>query len=827
MHAVVGFFRDMQLGFRQLLRQPGFAAVAILSLALGIGLNTTLFSVVNSVLLRGGHIAEPDRVVEVYTSATADFPQLTTSYPDFIDIRQDATALEGLAAHSFVRGILSSGDRPALVTGEAVTANYFDLLGIPIPLGRGFLDAEAATAGAAPVAVLSHSLWQQRFGSGPAIVGERITLSSVQYTVVGVGPPGFAGTVPGVITDFWVPLTMVESLVFSGVQWSSDQNPGRTRLDRRGTRWLFVKGRLADERTVEEARAQIDTIVRRLATEYRGTNEDLKASVLPAAGIRFHPMLDGYVKAASAGLLGAVGLVLLIACANVANLLLARGTARRREFAIRTAVGASRATVVRQLLAEGLVLAGAGGALGLLIAWWAGRALTGVGTNVFPIPLRFEFSIDATVLAFALLASAGTALVFGLLPALSSSKPELVPALKDQAESDRRKRFSLRDALVVGQLALSLMLLACGALLARGLVAAQTVDLGYDPQSIASLSFNLQMNGYDTQRATALRDRALNALRVVPGVTAVSYASRLPLSPDVNLSGIVVPGYHNASDEDTPVDVVSIGPGYFEAVGVPLVSGRAFSAQDTAEGRRVAIVNETMARTFWPNGQAIGGRLHTDGRSSDPYEVIGIARDHKVRSVGEPPRPYLHLPAGPSREVGLIVRTAGPAVRALPSLGQAVLSLEPSIVFTEDVAASDVAATTMAPTRIGAMVVGGFGMLALVLAAVGLYGIVSYSVSRRTHEVGIRLAVGATPGQVLRLVLVQGIRLAVVGTILGALFAASAGQLLESLLYGVSATDPLAFGVASTLLLLVAIAANLVPALAASRVDPLRALRAE
>jgi putative ABC transport system permease protein len=823
----MSFFRDMKLGVRQLLRQPGFAAVAILSLALGIGLNTTLFSVVNAVLFRGGHMADPERLVEIYTSATADFPQLTTSYPDFIDIKRDATVLEGIAAHGFVRGILSTGDRPALVTGEVVTANYFDLLGIRMPLGRGFIEEEAAVAGGAPVAILSHSLWQQRFGSRPTMVGERVTLSNLQYTVIGIAPAGFAGTVPGIVTDFWVPLTMVESLVFSGVQWSSDQNSGRTRLDRRGTRWLFVKGRLAEGRTVDEARAQIDTIVARLAKEYPGTNEDLTVSVLPAADIRFHPMLDGYVKAASAGLLAAVALVLLIACANVANLLLARGTARRRELAIRTAVGASRVTLVRQLLAEGLVLAGAGGALGLLIAWWAGRALAGVGTNVFPIPVRFEFAIDASVLAFALAASAATALVFGLLPALSSSKPELVPALKDQADSDRRTRFSLRNALVVGQLALSLMLLACGALLARGFVAARSVDLGYDPHTIASLSFNLQMNGYDTDRATALRDRAVEALRAVPGVTAVSYASRLPLSPDINMSGIAVPGYHNASDEDTPVDVVAVGPGYFDAVGVALVSGRAFSAQDTTERRRVAIVNETMARTFWPAGGAVGGRLHTGGLSSEPYEVIGVSRDHKVRSVGEPARPYLHLPAGPSREVGLVVRMAMPVEGALPSLRQAVLSLEPSIVFTEDVAASEVAATTMAPTRIGAMVVGAFGLLALVLASVGLYGVVSYSVSRRRHEVGIRLAVGATPGQVLRLVLVQGIRLAVVGTIVGSLFAAAAAQLLESLLYGVSAIDPIAFGVASMLLLLVAVIANLVPALAASRVDPLHALRAE
>jgi putative ABC transport system permease protein len=306
----------------------------------------------------------------------------------------------------------------------------------------------------------------------------------------------------------------------------------------------------------------------------------------------------------------------------------------------------------------------------------------------------------------------------------------------------------------------------------------------------------------------------------------VSYAARLPLSPDINMSGIVVPGYHGP-DEDTTVDVVTIGAGYFDAVGVPIVSGRPIAVDDVAQQRRVVVVNETMARTFWPAGSALGARLHMGNLASEPYEVVGIARDHKVRSVGEDPRPYLHLPASPGRDVGLIVRTSTPAEQLLPSLRATVLALEPSVVFTEDVAASDVAATTMAPTRIGAMVVGAFGALALVLATVGLYGVVSYSVSRRTREVGIRMAVGATRGQVLRLVLGQGLRLALVGVTIGGVAAAAAGQALESMLYGVSTVDPIALGAAAAMLVAVAVGANLVPARAAAKVDPLRALRTE
>jgi len=821
-----GFLRDLKFAGRQLLRQPGFSLVAILSLALGIGLNTTLFSVVNAVLFRSPHVAEPERLVEIYTGANADFPQLTTSYPDFLDIRREATALQDVAAHAFVRGILSSADRPALVTGETVTTNYFDLLGIRIAQGRGFTPPEGLTEGSAPVVVLSHSLWRQRFGGRP-MVGAQVRLSGRSYTVVGIAPRGFGGSVPGIVTDFWVPVTMVDSFVFSGVQWTSDENPGATRLQRRGSRWLFVKGRLAKGRSLEEARAQVATIFARLARDYPDSNKDAKPSVMSAAGIRFHPMLDVYVKAASAGLLAAVGVVLLVACANVANLLLARGTARRRELSIRTALGASRGRLIRQLLAEALVLAGAGGAVGLFIAWGAGRGLTGVGTAVFPVPVLFEFAVDGRVFAFALGVSVATALVFGLLPAMSASKPDVVPALKDLAAGQSRTRFTLRNALVVGQLTLSLVLLACGALLARGLMAAYDVPLGYDPARIASLSFNLQMNGYDEHGATALRDRAMAALRAVPGVSAVSYASRLPLSPDINVTGVHVPQYHARPEDETMVDVVAVGPDYFETAGVRLIGGRAFVAEECAQGRRVAIVNETMARTFWPNGRVIGARVHTDGPASPPYEVIGVAADHKVRSVGELPRPYLHLPGGASPQVGLIVRTALPAVTVLPALRHAVLALEPNIVFTEDAAASDIVATTMAPTRIGAMVIGAFGLLSVGLAAVGLYGLVAYAVGLRTREVGIRMALGATRGQVLRLIFSQGLRLAAVGVTLGGLGAAATGRVLESLLYGISSADPLALGAAAALLLLVASFANLMPARAAARVDPLRALRSE
>src|SRR5688572_2316036 len=820
--------RDLRHGLRQLFQNPAFAAAAIGSLALGIGLNVTIFSVVNAVLLRGQPLHRPDQLVEIYSGLSQDYPQLTTSYPDLQDIERGADAIAGLAASSYVRGILSTGGKGALVTGETITSSFFRVLGIPIAIGREFRDDENLTPNASPVIIVSHGLWQRSLGGSANVIGATVRISGVEYTVVGVAPRQFTGTIPGIVADFWVPLMMVDRFSFSGIQASTQEDPGVSRLTRRGTRWLFVKGRLKDGRTIEEARAQLETIYARLRAEYLLTNKDVTVNVVPAAGVRFHPMLDGYFRAASGGLTIAVALVLLTACGNVAGLLLARATARRRELAVRAAIGASRGRLIQQLLAEGFVLALAGGVLGIAVAWWAGGALQGLmATDVFPIPVNFEFRIDRTVLLFAVAASMVTALVFGLAPAWSASRPELVPALKASAEGDSRTRFSTRDLLVLGQVALSTVLLIAGALLARGLAAAQGTELGYDPRPLSSLTFNLAMNGYDDPRAAALQERAIETLRALPGVLAVSTATRLPLSPDINMDGIRIPGHHSAEEQETPIDTVAIGPEYFTTVNVPIVAGRPFTREDSAPDRRVLIVNETFARQYWPSGNALGQRVYRGGYHTPAWEIVGIARDHKVRSVGEQSRPYLHIPDRPDTTVGLVVRTSTPAEAALPMLRNALWSLEPDIVFTEDVPAEQVAATTVLPTRIGAIVLGAFGILALLLAAIGLYGVVAYSVSRRTREVGIRIALGAPRATVLRVLASRGAVVTVAGLAIGALIGAAVGRFLTAMLYGIGAFDAIAFGMAAAVLLAVTGLANVVPALAAMRVDPVRALRAE
>ncbi len=820
------FLGDLRVGARQLLRRPGFSAAAIATLALGVGLNTTLFSVVNAMLFRRAAIAEPGRLVEIYSSASQDIPQFATSYPDFLAVREGADALSGIAGHAFVRGIVSINERPVLVTGEAVTNGYFEILGVRLSQGRPISIEDNASAGSAPVAVLSHGMWQRRLGGRADILGTPIRLSGVQYTVIGIAPQAFVGTLPGLTPEFWVPAVHIDRLAISGPTALAGPPSNRPRIEQRGARWLFVKGRLAEGRSADEARAQVETIFTRLRAEYPDTNERVTSSVVPITSIRFHPMLDGYVRAASAALMAAVGLVLLVACANVASMLLARGTARRRELAIRAAIGAGRGRLLRQLLTENLVLAVAGGAAGTLVAWWAGRALTGFSTDALPMSISFDFSLDTTVLAFSAAITIASALVSGLAPAWSASTPDLVPALKQDSSGARgRQRVSLRDALVVGQLALSLVLLVTGALLGRGLLAAQDTDAGFDADHVAMLSFNLQMNGYDMDRAVAFRDRAVQALRALPGVTAVSQASRLPLAPDITMESVLVPGHHGPDDEGTPVDSAEVGADYFTTVGVPLVTGRAFTAEEEAQERRVAVVNETMARRYWPGQTAVGQRVYPDGFDQPSLEIVGVSRDHKIRSVGESPRPYLHRPRQRSRSLGLVVRTAGPAAAALPILRQALWALEPDIVFTEDVAATEVVATTMAPTRIGAMLMGAFGALALLLAAVGLYGVIAYAVSLRTREVGIRMALGAERRQVLWLMLRQGGRLALAGVALGALASLGIGRLLDALLYGVRGFDPVAYGVAAAVLLAAAGLANLVPALGASRIDPVRALR--
>ena len=829
MHDFVG---DLRYALRGLVRQPGFTIVAAMSLALGIGLNTTIFSVVNAVLLRDLPIEDPDRLVEIYTGLSEDFPHLTTSFPDLVDVRAEADTFEGLAAHAMVRGIVTNDGRSELVAGEVVTANYFDLLGIRPAIGRAFHEHEDETEGTHPVMILSHGLWQRRLGGDADVVGKTLRLSSIDYTVIGVAPVWFSGTIPGLRPEFWVPTAMVESLSFSGIAAMSPSPTGDTRRTRRGERWLFVKGRLAPGVTPEEAQAQVSTIFARLSDEYPETNEDVTAAVLSGDSVRFHPMLDNILATAGAVLLAAVGMVLLIACANVANMLLARAAGRSREIAVRLSVGASRSRLVRQLMTESFLLATLGGVFGVGIAFWALRLLAAVQPPL-PVPIEFAYELDASVMAFTFGVSVVTALVFGLVPALRASRPSLVPALKGEAgagDEATPRRFSLSKALVVGQLAVSLVLLVAGTLLTRGLIEAGRTEVGFDSSRIAVFGFNLQMNNYTLEEATTLQRELLAQLPTLPGVEYVSTADRMPLSPDMQMTVVFVPGVHETEEDAPPVDRVTVGEDYFRVTGIPILRGRAFDDDLDQEGSpSVVIANETMAELYWPDRSPIGERVYQSGPDGPPTEIIGVSADHKVRSLGEEPRPYIHFPRSqsPSRATDFIIRTSGPAASVLPSIRREILAMEPEIVFTEESTASEVVELTLVPARIGARLLGAFGALALLLAAVGLYGVIAYAVAGRTQEVGLRMALGANGPTVLKMILRQGMVLAILGVGVGAVLAALLARVLQALLYGVSSVDPVSYGVAALVLLVVALAANLIPAWRASRISPLAALRYE
>ena len=824
---------DLRYALRTLVRQPGFTAVAALSLALGIGLNTTIFSVVNAVLLKDVAVENPDELVEIYTGLSEDFPHLTTSYPDFIDLREGTDAFVGLAGHAMVRGILANDGRPELVAGEAVTANYFDLLGVEPALGRSFHPDEDATEGTHPVIILSHGLWQRRLGGVEDVVGQTVRLSGIDYTVIGVAPVEFSGTIPGIRPEFWTPTAMLEKLTFSGMSANSPSPTGDTRRERRGERWMFVKGRLAPGATAEEAQAQVSTVFSRLSSAYPETNEDVTGAVLAGDAVRYHPMLDGIIASAGAVLLAAVGLVLLIACANVANMLLARATSRTREIAVRLSVGASRGRLVRQLMTESILLAAIGGLLGLGIAYWGGRFVSALETPM-PVPVEFNFGLDSSVMLYAFVISLATALVFGLVPALRASRPSVVPALKGEStgvDEPTRRRFTLSQALVVGQLAVSLVLLVAGALLTRGLIQAERTEVGFDPTRVAGVAFDLKMNNYTDEEIATFRRETLDQLPTLPGVEFASTTTRMPLAPDLRMSGVFVPGVHQTEEDAEPIYSTTVGDDYFRVVGVPILRGRAFDdTVDVAGGQRVAVINETMAEQYWPEKDPVGERFYQDGPDGEPTVIVGVARDHKVRSLGEEPRAYVHFPETQSPSsgmLGLIVRTNGPAEAMLPAIKNEILSMEPEIVFADEGTASEVVELTLAPTRLGARLLGAFGGLALLLAAVGLYGVIAYAVSRRTHEVGLRMALGASAPTVLSMILRQGMVLAAIGVGVGAVLAALGARVLQSLLYGVSAVDPIAYAIAASVLLLVALAANFIPAWRASRTSPMAALRYE
>jgi predicted permease len=818
--------RDIRYALRGLRRAPGFTAVAVATLAVGIGVNGTIFSVVSSVLFRPLPVERPAELVNIYGHQATSSGHDAVSYPNYQDYRAQTTTLSGLAAHTNFFANLSIDGSSELVVGEIVSDNFFEVLGVRPVLGRAFVPDEFAGAGAGPVAILSHAFWQTRFGAAPDVVGRAFRMNGVVYTVVGVAPKRFGGMLPAITVQMWVPLSMVDHVEPMGSHRNTGGG-GESLLDSRGRHFLWLKGRIRPGAEFGQVRAEFDALAARLAADHPAANERERVALVPTSRVAINPDLDGTVTPAGLILLGAVGLVLLVACANLANMLLARAASRRHEMAVRQAIGAGRGRLVRLLLTESVLVALAGGAASLVLTLgltgFLGRYQPGL-----PFDVALDVSPDWRVLVFTFAAALLTGLAFGLAPALRASRPDLVGALKDTGDGGRTgrgPRVELRDALVVGQVAFSLMLLVVGALMARSLHAAARVDMGYDASRIAHVALALEMNGYDPEAGAILVETGKRRIEALPEVQVVGLASRVPQSVNNNGFGIFIDG-HPMTLEDRPIvlDGASVDEDYFAALDLRIVAGRAIEPADRDQGRRVAVITETMASRYWP-GQDPLGRLFRTSRQGAPYEIVGVVQDYKVDTPGEPPKPYLHIPL--PRQGGFanyVVRTATPAAGLVPLLERELRQLDPDLVFFETGTLADLAALRMLPIRIGAWLIGIFGILAVLLAAVGLYGVIAFSVSRRTREIGIRKALGAETPAVLGMVLRRGMILVAAGGVLGAALAAAGARLLSSMLF-VDAFDPLSFGVAFLLLAGVAALANWVPARRVARVDPMVALR--
>lgn len=808
----------------------------MLTLALGIGATASIFTLVNALLLRPLPVERPDELVHVYTSWEGK-PYATSSYPDFMALRDGVEDLSALVAHANAIATLQHDQRSEVLMGEMVSGDAFRVLGITPRMGRALLP-EDDRPGAPRVVVLGHGLWQRRFGGDPNVVGRTVRFNGEVYEVVGVAPDSFPGLLPGVSAHFWVPVTRVGEMEPAGQINAVHDDPGETRLEQRGYRWLWLKGRLSEGAAggdgVRRVEAQVDSVMARVADESPLTNGERGATVLAASDVRLHPEIDRVLAPAAIALMVAVALVLLVVCANLASMLLARAEARRSEVAVRLALGASRGRLIRQLLAESFLVAAFGGLLAVVVAWWTTRLLAAWSPPV-PFSVALDVGVDGRVLAFTAVVAFVSAVAFGLVPSRQAARRDLISDIRGGvSDGGGGRRFGLRSALVVAQVAVTVVFLVAAALLGRGLLLARGLDPGFAPERVAALGLPLGLHGYDGAEARRFFRQVGERAATLPGVAAASVATRVPFDINVHRESIYPEGAGlDPDDSGYGVDVSSVDGGYFDTLDVSLLAGRTFGSVDRPDSPLVAVVSAALARRFWDGpSDAVGRRFRVGGATGESYEVVGVAPDVTVRTLAEEPRSMVYFARSQrSPTHGYLLASvpagSGEASRLLPELRRAALDLDPEIAFTESTTLAGMMDVTLYPVRIGVTLLGIFGVLALTLACLGLYGVIAYSVTRRRREMGVRLALGAERRDVIALVLRSGMALVAMGALVGLGLAAGAGQFLESMLYGGSVLDPWAFGGALAVLLVVALVANYLPAARAARTDPVTVLKQE
>jgi predicted permease len=803
---MIGFVKDLRFASRSLLRRPAFAIGAVLSLALGIGANTAIFTCVNAVLLRPLPVAEPERLMTVYT-ASADSPgePLPLSYPNFRDYSDANEVFSSMLLFRSLPILWRGQERPEMIMGEIVSGNYFDVLGVKAALGRTFLPEEDRDPGSPPVVVLSHAAWQRRFGADPDVVGQVIHLNQHPFTVVGVAPEGFRGLMVLSSPELWVPVAMHQKILFGRLAgW----------IERRDGLFLNAAGRLAPGVTPERAEAALQTLARRLEQEYPVENKGMGISLEPLSQATLHHSIRDRFQKAGRVLLGLVGVLLLITCANVANLLLARALERRKEIAVRLSMGATRGRLVRQLIAEGLALSFAGGLIGLLVARLVRDLLWSFRPPMLPDGL--DISLDAPVLAFTFLLCLLTGVLFGLVPLAQAFRFKLLSALNGSGTAlpQTSRRLGLRHLLVMAQIALSFVSLAGSGLFLASLHNARQTDLGFNPENLALATIDLGLQGYSEPAGREIQRQLVERIATLPGVESTVLADRSMFDiRGLPRRSVALEGQETEDETRSMVGFNTVGPGYFEALGIPRLQGRDFTAADREDAPRVALVSESMAKQLWPGRSALGQRFLM-GSDRTPVEVVGVVGDCKTENLRQTDTPffYLSLLQTYTPSPALHVRAAGDPAAVMPSVRQVAKSLDGNLTLLQEWTLESSLEQALWAPRMTAGLLTAFGLLALLLAAAGVYSTMAFTVRSRFRELGIRTALGARRSDLAALLLREGALLVIGGIGLGALAAAVVFPRVSNLLFGSEDTRLVVFAAACLVLAAVSLLANLLPA---------------